>query len=556
MSFLKPQFFGYRRMTVTLVAIPIAVLSLILISRARQARAIPNLSQDTQTIVPGIHILNGLGPSAAYVFESADGLVLFDTGLETDAAPLKTKMAELGLDWREIHAIFLTHVHGDHCGGANHLRETTGAKVYAGADDAAFLRKGGPKDAFFSTFYMPNHSPHPTKVDVDLKGDEVFTFGDVHVRAIATPGHTPGSTCYLVEKGKLRALVSGDVIMQLGDPKPVGTYSAYLAPRYRGDAKAFIPSLRKLREIPVPDLLLPGHPFSDSTPQSPCLSQKRWESLLDDGVHDMEVLLARFQADGADFLDGTPKMLLPDLYYLGDFQGVAVYGFFSASKFFLVNAPGGPGLVEFVAKGQTQLGLKPTEPAAILLTSCDVQETAGLKALIERSHAAVVVSSLGLEATMRTCPPDTRVLSAEDLPQQGWFPVTTIPLRGRGTAPIAYVLSWAGKKVLLSGRMPIMVDHDSLEGLTSDLTKSRGSEIDYLNSINRLAGINPDLWLPTTPSDGQNANLYDTEWKYIISNNYRIVYNILARSPGSPLPKFPLASLEEQSTESPSAVLR
>ena len=56
----------------------------------------------------------------------------------------------------------------------------------------------------------------------------------------------------------------------------------------------------------------------------------------------METLVARYEADGADFLDGVPKQLLPDLYYLGDFRGVAVYGFFASSKFFVVDAPGGP----------------------------------------------------------------------------------------------------------------------------------------------------------------------------------------------------------------------
>ncbi len=39
----------------------------------------------------------------------------------------------------------------------------------------------------------------------------------------------------------------------------------------------------------------------------------------------METLVARFQADGANFLDDNPKRLLPDLYYLGDFKGAAVY---------------------------------------------------------------------------------------------------------------------------------------------------------------------------------------------------------------------------------------
>ena len=177
-------------------------------------------------------------------------------------------MARLGLDWRRVRAVLLTHVHGDHTGGAEYLRANTGAKVYAGQGDAAVLRAGGPREAFFSIFSMPNDSPHPTTVDVELKGDEVLDFGDVRFRALATPGHTPGSICYLMERGPLRVLFAGDVISELlgneeptaAGRNPLGTYSAYLAPRYRGDAKDYLASLRKLRGLPVPDLVLPGHP--------------------------------------------------------------------------------------------------------------------------------------------------------------------------------------------------------------------------------------------------------------------------------------------------------
>src|SRR4029077_19753039 len=170
-----------------------------------------------------------------------------------------------------------------------------------------------------------------------------------------------------------RALFAGDVIMMLrGDEnprtqyrKPLGTYSAYMAPRYRGSAKDSLASLRRLRSLPVPDLVLPGHPGTDVKEESPRLSQERWESLLDHGIHDMETLLSRYKADGALFLDGIPKQLLPDMYYLGDFKGACIYGFFSSSRFFIVNAPGGPVLHEFVSTRLRQLGRDPVAPTAV-----------------------------------------------------------------------------------------------------------------------------------------------------------------------------------------------
>jgi glyoxylase-like metal-dependent hydrolase (beta-lactamase superfamily II) len=495
------------------------------------ARKVPLLAHASVSIAPGVYLLGSLSPSAVYVLESSAGLVLVDSGLDTDASALKWEMARAGLDWTRICAVLLTHAHGDHSGGAQWLRQSTGARVYAGEGDAAVLRAGTPREAFFSTFVMPGHEGHATTVDVALKGGETLNFGDIRLDVLAMPGHTPGSTCYLLTRGSLRALFAGDVIMMLkGDDnprselgKPLGTYSAYLSPRYRGDAEDSLASLRRLRGIPVPTLVLPGHPAADPAPASPCLSQARWEELLDRGINDMETLLGRYRADGRDFLDGEPKTILPDLYYLGDFQDSAVYGFFASSKFFIVDAPGGNGFSQFLKSRLEQLGRTSLPPTAVLLTSCGASSTMALKELVEQCHTQVVTSPAGIEKLRESCPPATVFLSTDELSGKGWFPVVCTPLEGPGIAPVAYQLEWSGKKVFFAGRVPAVVNQRTAEKLISQLSRSPRDLRVYFADLAKLLGMKPDVWLPAAATDDQNANLYDDEWQKMIEDNLLVV---------------------------------
>jgi hypothetical protein len=159
-----------------------------------------------------------------------------------------------------------------------------------------------------------------------------------------------------------------------------------------------------------------------------------------------------------------------------------------------------------------------------LLTSCDVDSTAGLKELVLGCHPQVVVAAAGLERVKQSCPPGTAILAAEELPERGWFEVTPLALRGRGMAPMAYRARWRGKTVLFSGRIPIKAKPPTAAALFSDLSKSREATLDYLVSVYRLGDPKPDLWLPAVAVDGQNANLYDSDWPDILAENYRVGY--------------------------------
>jgi glyoxylase-like metal-dependent hydrolase (beta-lactamase superfamily II) len=476
------------------------------------------LSPKAVTIVPGIHLLGGLKPAAAYVVETSAGLVLIDAGLH--AFLVKREMGSLGLNWEQVRAIFLTHVHGDHSGGAQELRSAVGAKIYAGEGDTAILRAGAPREAFFSKFPMPDPTPGPTTVDVVLKGGETITIGEARFQVLTAAGHTPGSVCYLLEHRGRRALFSGDVILSLlgsedstGRSDRLGTYAAYLAPRFRGNAGAFLSTLRQLRSLAVPDLVLPGHPRNDRVPQSPVMDGRRWRLLLDSGIREMEQLQARFLRDGANFLEGDARQLLPGLYYLGDFKKAAVYGLFAPSGFYVVGAPG-PGLGEFVVSRLAKLGLKPATPRAVLLTSGSTAEIGGLTELVEKYRCQVVASRDACQLLRTSCPAGTRFLPADELPRQGWFDVQVLPLAGCGVAPVGYLVGWQGKSVLFSGRIPIKP-----EPTREDISKAHLNPNDYRESLFKLAELKPDLWLPAFPADGQNANLYDLEWGEVIMRN-------------------------------------
>jgi metallo-beta-lactamase class B len=486
----------------------------------------PLLLRAAITIAPGVYLLGETFPAAAYAVDTGDGLVLVDTCKEEDAAPLLRQLRTLGLDVSRLRMILLTHAHGDHVLGARSLAESTGAKVYAGRGDVSVLRVGGPHEAFFSMFEM-GLSAHPTKVDVALAGGEVIELGDAKFHVLATPGHTPGSVCYLLEKNHRRILFTGDVVASLTDSAMFagpGIYSAYLSGRFRGDAEDSIASLRTLRSMPVPDLVLPGHPRSDPTPQSARLTQDRWESLLSRSIAKLETLVARRQKDGVAFLDGAPKELLPGLRYWGEFGRCAVYGLITPSgRLFVFDAPGGAGLPEFIRGNVVAIGRPNLKPTAVLLTSSAPEAVKGLADLVVATHCAVVAPQAAIDEIRKICPPDADVRPAESLSTTDWFPVDVIPLAGRASPSVAYAIRWADKRVVLGGRAPAELTTETLAELRRSVVEPPGDVAAYLRTLDRLEKLAPDLWLPSVPVNDQNARQYDSEWSDTIDLNRAVI---------------------------------
>lgn len=478
------------------------------------------------TLAPRVHLLGRMPYGVAYAVEGSDGWALVDTGLADDAAGTLDQIRELGLDVKKLRAILLTHAHGDHTMGARRLRELSGAKVYAGPGDADVLRAGGPREALFSTYAMDQIALHATPVDVTLADNDTVELGDTTITAVATPGHTPGSMCYVRTRGGPGVLFSGDTISSLQDD--IGTYAVMLPPRFRGDARQYLASLRKLRALSPPDLVCPGHPNESRVRHGPRVTREQWFALLDRGIRETEEVVRRYDADGADFLDGEPKQLLDGLYYLGDRRSGTIdarptYALRTRRGFVLFDAPGEEGLSEFVEQALAKLGVASPSFQAVIVTSRETASVAGLAEFVRQTSCEVVAPEILADRLRTACPRETRFVTPEQWAAGAEVELETVTLDDAGSPSASYVLNWGERRVLVSGTLPIALSPRSTERLRANLGSRLTDAAAARETVKKLREARPQVWLPTEASFGQNANLYANQWEAIVAGNLQLI---------------------------------
>ncbi|MFQ6074821.1 MAG: MBL fold metallo-hydrolase [Candidatus Bathyarchaeia archaeon] len=178
------------------------------------------------------------------------GIVIVDTQMRGDQAGLIIELMRLyGLDPKSVRYIVNTHGDLDHIGGNAELIRATGASLVAHAEEVGRIENPPEVWPGLSRFVMARYGPlRGRRVKVMIREDTVLEAGDVGVRVVCTPGHTPGSVCVYHEDSK--ALFSGDVVLGRGAP--------YKVPLVRMDVETYIHSLEKLDKLQV-EWLLPGH---------------------------------------------------------------------------------------------------------------------------------------------------------------------------------------------------------------------------------------------------------------------------------------------------------
>lgn len=199
-------------------------------------------------VTEGIHRVDGLRASNAYVVETADGLLLVDTGIAPAGRAILRFLRRLGHAPTDVRHIVITHCDVDHVGGAAALRAATGATLAIHADDAAVVAgrtpptKGGK--AMRVVMRLARFDPvAPDRLLAD--GDDVAGLRVLHV-----PGHTEGSIALVRDDG---VVFSGDAMLasRHGDPRPPD-------PKLALDREQAAASAGLIRATGA-RLLLPGH---------------------------------------------------------------------------------------------------------------------------------------------------------------------------------------------------------------------------------------------------------------------------------------------------------
>lgn len=170
---------------------------------------------------PPVHKIKGYGTGNIYIIEDEE-IVLVDTGIARDSKLVLDRLRRLGISAGDVGHILLTHFHVDHAGAARHLKETTGASVYAHEGDTPCLQGDVNVPSIFkkgvigrAVSLAPGVARRMVQVPA-VRVDEPLADGDVipildGIRVIHSPGHTMGSACFFWPRESL--LFTGDTII-------------------------------------------------------------------------------------------------------------------------------------------------------------------------------------------------------------------------------------------------------------------------------------------------------------------------------------------------------
>jgi metallo-beta-lactamase class B len=124
---------------------------------------------------------------ASFLVTTPEGHILINSDYERNVPTIQDSVTKLGFKFEDIKIILGSHAHGDHMEGDGLVRQLTGARAMAMAEDIPALQ----------TMRSPGGIARPTYEA--LKDGSTVKLGNVTLVAHHTPGHTPGCTSWALD---------------------------------------------------------------------------------------------------------------------------------------------------------------------------------------------------------------------------------------------------------------------------------------------------------------------------------------------------------------------
>jgi metallo-beta-lactamase class B len=234
----------------------------------------------------------GANNIASILVATPRGHILLDTGTQKMAAVVFPNMVKLGFKPADIKVMLISHAHYDHMETMETIRRITGATVAALEAEVPALVSGHDLSS------NETWGQEPIQVGRVLKSGEDIHLGGSTVKAIWTPGHTPGAAAYFIntqEDGRNYQIVYG------GPPGPITG-----DPRYDTRPEDAFNSYKALRAM-NPDILISGHPqnlfkgklealWANKRPSPLALTPGQWTKMIDDSEANFKKRLAESAA--------------------------------------------------------------------------------------------------------------------------------------------------------------------------------------------------------------------------------------------------------------------
>jgi glyoxylase-like metal-dependent hydrolase (beta-lactamase superfamily II) len=170
--------------------------------------------------------------------ETKEGIVI-DPGAEP--AKILSVIKAKGI---KVLSILNTHGHFDHIGGNREVQQATGGKLMINREDEPFLSRAAKSATMYGL--TAENSPAPSSY---LSDGDIIRFGKHELKVIHIPGHSPGGSCFYLEKEGI--LISGDSLFadSIGRTDLPGGSQAQLVLSIR----------QKLLTLPEETRVFPGH---------------------------------------------------------------------------------------------------------------------------------------------------------------------------------------------------------------------------------------------------------------------------------------------------------